>query len=160
MSFLSLMGDHIDLKVGDKTYKLAPLGFAEMAEYLLWYQYKEVEEVEKTTKCFSPAMREKLIKDTYDKYKAKCYKYTDENGEEKTGPLSWETQEVQDSGLTVEGLGYQIYLSLKINHPEINREGVSKIVTLKTFNDLFDKFMQLQGVSPVDISDGEPEPGK
>ncbi len=160
MSFLSLMGEHINLEVGDKTYKLAPLGFAEMAEYLLWYQYKEVEDAEKVTKSLSPEMRQKILKDTYDKCKNKCYKYTDSNGEEKTAPLSWEMQEVQDSSSSVEGLGYQIYLSLKINHPEIKKEDVSKIVTVKTFNDLFDKFMQLQGVSPLDQSDGEPKSGK
>ena len=120
-------------KAGE-TYKLSPLGFREIAEYILAYKYKEVEEAEYATQHLSPESRKIELDKVYEGCKNKKWTYLDENsGEEKTAELSWETPEVQESVNTIWGIQQQLYLALRINHPRITKEKASEIVSLHTY---------------------------
>lgn len=151
MSFLSLVGPGIDIEVNGKTYKISPLSFNEMAEYIQWYQWKEFEEAKLHAKDLPPEMKDRKLEEAYEKCRTKRYTFVeDTTGETKQEPLSWETPEVQESQSTVDGIAYQLYLSLKINHPEIKLSNVSKIVTLQTYKEIFDKILVINGLSPED----------
>jgi len=145
MSFLGLMGPNIEIEYEGKKYKLAPLSFKEVAEYVLWFKYKEVEEAEFATKNFSPELRQEILSETYKRCRDKIWETA--SGEKHN--ISWEMPEVQDSCLTIEGIAQQLYLSLKVNHPEVTKEMCSRIVSLETYsNTILDKLLEVNGMKP------------
>ncbi len=131
---------------GGETFTLSPLGFREIAEYVLAYKFKEVEEAEYAIINFPPDLRKIKLDEAYERCLSKRYIYTDENsGEEKSSELSWETLEVQESCNTIWGIERQLYLSLRIKHPKITKEKVSEIVTLHSYDAIFKKVMVATG---------------
>ncbi len=136
---------HVTDKSGE-TFTLSPLGFREIAEYVLAYKFKEVEEAEYATQGFPPDLRKTKLDEAYERCLAKRWVYTDSNtGEEKSTELSWETLEVQDSCNTIWGIERQLYLSLRIKHSKITKEKVSEIVSLKGYDAIFKKVMVATG---------------
>jgi hypothetical protein len=59
--FISLMGPDVSIEYDGKKYNFGALTFKDMAEYVLWYQYKEVEEAEITTQKLPKNIREKIL---------------------------------------------------------------------------------------------------
>lgn len=154
-SFISLAAPHVSINYEGKEYKLAPLTFKDLADYILWYQFKELRKAEKTTENFPPELRNKILSETYEKCLNK--KYTDSEGKEY--PLSWEMPELQVSLNEVDGIGYQLYLCLKHLNPEITEELADRIVTLETYKGILGKILIVQGLKP-DINDEESQVGE
>ncbi len=147
---------HVTDKSGE-TFTLSPLGFREIAEYVLAYKFKEVEEVGYVVQNFPPDLCKVKLDEAFERCLAKKCVYTDENsGEEKSSELSWETLEVQDSCNTIWGIERQLYLSLRIKHPKITKEKVSEIVSLKGYDAIFKKVMVATGFfSEKEINEGD-----
>lgn len=155
MSFLSVMAPDTEIEYDKKTYKLGALTFRDIAEYVLWYQYKEIEEQEIATKCLPQHIRDKILEETHEKCKNKRWIIKDESTGDtiSTNFLSWETPEVQQSTSTIEGIRQQCYLSLRVNHPEIRRELADRIVTPLTFNKILEKILAAQGLLKEQLGD-------
>jgi hypothetical protein len=148
MSFLGLASPLNSIEYKGKTYYISALTFKEMAEYVLWYQYLELEKQEIVTRNLPPELREEILRDTHKACKYKVWKYTDEKGAEKEAPLSWETPEIQDSCNTLEGIQQQIYLAIRIKHPEVTKELIGEIVTLENYNYHLNKLLTAMGWTP------------
>lgn len=161
-SFVSLMGPDVEIKYEDKTYRLGAITFKDMAEYVLWYQYKEVEETEIVTTKLPKNIREDLIKQAYERCRNKRWIVKDENTGDivKENFLSWETPEVQESANTLDGIAFQCYLSLRVNHPEITRELANRICTPVTMDRVMAKILQAQGLTKEKIHSGEDNLGE
>lgn len=148
MSFISMIGPDLEIisDAGER-YTLSAFSFTEMAEYVLWYQFLDVENVIATTKDYPKEVRDRLIYEAHERCRNKSYKYLDAvTGEEKEAAISWENAEVQESCMTVEGIAQQLYLSLKINHPNLKKADVSKIVTLASYKEVLDKILIINGL--------------
>jgi hypothetical protein len=151
MTFIGLVSPKVPLNAiphEGKLYYLSPLTFKEMAEYVLWYQYSELEKQEIVTRNLPQEVRNKILADTHTECKNKVWEYEDEHGAKKQVPLSWETPEVQQSCNTLEGIQEQLYLGLRVNHPDITKEQVCKIVTLENYSKMLDKILTAMGISP------------
>jgi hypothetical protein len=162
-SFISLMGTDVEVVYGDKTYKLAPLRFKEVAEYLLWYQYRELEVAKETTKNLPEELKRDILRATHEECKNKRWVIKDtETGDiVKETFLSWETPEVQESLNTPSGISQQVYLALKINHPEMTLDLANRICQLETYEKILNKVHEALGLTPEKIiTAGETLPGE
>jgi hypothetical protein len=146
MSFIGLSAPVNLIEYQGTYYKLAPLSFKEMAEYVLWYQYSELERQQIVTKPLPSDVRDRILLETHEKCRNKVWRYTDEHGANKEAPLSWETPVVQESCNTLEGIREQIYLSLKVNHPEMTKDLACKIVTIENYQNLLNRLMTAMGI--------------
>lgn len=148
MSFIGLAAPPNVIVHNGKQYYLSPLSFKEMAEYVLWYQYSEVEKQEIITKNLPREVRNNILERTHEECRKKVWRYEDDKGATKEVPLSWETPEVQASVNTLEGIQQQLYLSLKVKHPEITKEDACRIVTLDNYAKMLDKMLTAMGMVP------------
>jgi hypothetical protein len=148
MSFMGLASPLNVIIHEGKQYFLSPLSFKEMAEFVLWYQYSELEKQEIVTKILPEEVRNQVLKETHESCRTKVWKYVDEHGANREAPLSWETPEVQASCNTLEGIQQQIYLSLRIKHPELTKAQVNKIVTFESYNAMLNKLLSAMGMIP------------
>jgi hypothetical protein len=89
--FISLMGPDVSIEYDGKKYNFGALTFKDMAEYVLWYQYKEVEEAEITTQKLPKNIREKILEETYERCRNKRWIVKDERTGEvvKEQFISW-----------------------------------------------------------------------
>ncbi len=150
MSFLALAKIDIEIESDGKKYKLGALSFKELAEYVLWYQYKDLEDAKVTTKDLPDDLRNKILEETFNKCKTKRYEYF-ENGEKKSGPLSWEIPEIQESMSTCEGIAQQFFLSARIHHPNITKQEISKIVNLANYKEILNKLYEVNGMGASEV---------
>ncbi len=148
MSFIGLAGPLNVIIHEGKQYFFSPLTFKEMAEYVLWYQYSELEKQEIVTRNLPQELRNDILAKTHEECRRKVWKYIDEHGAERDKPLSWESPEVQESCNTLEGIQQQSYLSLRIKHPELTKEKTCEIVTLENYSKMLDKMLAAMGMLP------------
>jgi hypothetical protein len=151
------MKSDIEISFENKTYKLGPLTFKDLAEYVLWYQYKELEDALIITKDLPDELRLSILKETHERCRTKRWILKDENTGDivKETFLSWETPEVQQSTETPDGIAQQCYLSLRVNHPDITKELAWRICQPKVINEILDKILQAQGLSREKILTAE-----
>lgn len=147
-TFISLAAPHVEIKYKEKVYKLCALTFKDFAEYVLWYQFKELRDAEYATKNLDDSIKEPILKEAYSNCVKKCFIWKDEHGVDQKAPLSWEQSEVQESLNSVEGIAYQLFLSLRHNHPDVTEQLADEIVTLQTYQQILGKILIVQGLSP------------
>lgn len=141
-----------------KEYRLSPLGFKEISEYVLAYKYKEVEEAKFATKDFTPTARQQEIDKVYAECKAKRWTYMDkDSGEEKVTELSWEAPEVQESCNSIWGISEQLYLAIRMNHARITREQASALINLHSYSLILNKLMVVNGFTEEESTGEEDE---
>lgn len=140
MDFATLFGHFKQIKDRSGTeWKLAVIGLGELAEYITWYRYRPLREAEAATK-FLPedARREELLK---------VYK------ECKEQVLSPEMGTVISDMQLPDGMNYLLYLSLKINYPNIKERDISKIFDISNQQEIFDNIEFIVGIG--EKSEGE-----
>lgn len=125
MDFSTLFGNFKYIKdTSGKEWTLAVIGLAELAEYIRWYRYAPLREAELATKLLpEDARREELIK---------VYK------ECKEAEISPEMTTVIKDMQHPAGMNYLLYLSLKINYPNIKETEISKIFDISNQDDIFE----------------------
>lgn len=155
-TFISLAAPHVIIKYNNKDYKLSALTFKDFADYILWYQFTELRAAKIQTKDFPPELRNKILEETYQKCINK--RYIDAEG--KPHHLSWELPEIQESLNTIEGIAYQLYLSLRREQPEVTEEIADEIVTLQTYSEILGKILIVQGLEPDKDKDKESSEGE
>lgn len=135
MLFAQLTGPYTEFEgVDGKTYRLSPIGFKESAEYLIWLQFKPWELFKATCKGLPPEDVKEMGKSIYKE----CF-------ERK---LSITSKEVLESFSTLDGIAEQIYLSLRMCHPELSRNDISKIVTPGNYEEIMNKLDIISGMVP------------
>lgn len=163
MSFVSLVGTDVEIEYDSKKYKLGALTFKEIAEYLIWYQYRELEIAKETTKGLPDDLKKDILLKTHEECKNKRWIIKDETTGEivKETFLSYECPEIQESLNTPVGIMYQAYLALKINHPDMTLDLSNKICSLKTTADVLSKLNEAAGLVAEKIqSAGDKLPGE
>lgn len=153
-TFISLAAPFITIKYEGKDYKLSALTFRDFADYILWYQFAELRAAKIQVADFPPEIKNKILEEAYNKCVNK--KYIDAEG--KSHPLSWELPEIQESLNSLEGIAYQLYLSLRREHPEVTEKIADEICTLQTYQDILGKILIVQGIKPdedKESSEGE-----
>lgn len=136
--FISIVGPNTEFTGADgRTYLLSPLGFGEIAEYLLWYKYKEYTDF-KTVMVetpLSPALKlteeERIFRECQAKNPAP------------------EDIEVAKSYLTPAGMEMQLYLSLRTSYPGFKREDLTKIINHSNLAHAFKKLEDITGIFPA-----------
>jgi len=160
MSFVGVMFPDIDVEFEGKIYKFSPLNFKLIAEYIIWYQYRDLEIAKETTKGLPESLRNKILEETYERCRNKKWVEKDDNDIvvfEK--PFAYDTPEILKSFNTPEGIAQQAYLSLKGNHPEITHDLANRICKLKTYEEILGKISLASGLTPDDIK-GESNPNQ
>lgn len=160
MSFVGIMFPDIEVEYQDKRYTFSPLNFKLIAEYIIWYQYRELDIAKETTKGLPESLRNKILEETYERCRAKKWIEKDENGTvifEK--PFAYDTPEILKSFDTPEGIAQQAYLCLKNNHPEMTYDLANRICKLATYEEIVNKIKTASGLTPDDNM-GESSPNQ
>lgn len=141
MDFTTLFGEHkIITDTNGKEWKLAILGLGELAEYVTWYKYMPLREAELATKLLPEDVRKEELRLVYKECKEK--------------EVNIEDSSISEGMQTPAGLNYLLFLSLRMNHPEIKQSDVSKIFNLKNQETIDDYSMYVIGVEKP--QEGEP----
>ena len=152
MSFVGVMSPNVEIEFEGKKYKFGAVGFKELAEYVIWYQYRELEIQKQVTKDLPQNLRDKILEETHQKCRDKRWIEKDEEGNiifERL--LQWDTPEIQQSLNTIEGIAQQAYLALRINHPEITYDLANRICKLTTYEEIASKLLLASGLTPDEV---------
>lgn len=142
--FISIVGPDTEFVGADgKTYRLSPLGFGEIAEYILWYQYKEYTD-------FKAVMEQApLSPDLRSQQELEVFKRCQEK------KLAPESRELIESYTTNDGIEMQLYLSLRASNPKFKRSDLSKIINQTNLLSTFKKLEAITGIFPVQEANKE-----
>lgn len=109
--FAALCKPEIPFEGADgKEYTLSPLGFKEIAEFCIWFQFKE----------YNQAKQLGVDKDKLNEIYEKC----------KNDPVSFEEERVLKAVIFPDGISKVLYYSLRIKHPNLKEADVSKIINM------------------------------
>lgn len=161
MSFIGVMSPDVEIEFENKKYKFSALNFKTIAEYVIWYQYRELEIQKQVTKDLPVELRDKILVETHKKCQEYRWIIKDTETGEITGeyPLAWDCPEVQQSIRTPEGIAQQAYLSLKNNHPDMTYDLANRICQIKTIDEVLNKITLASGLTPDEIP-GETHPNQ
>ena len=136
MKFVSVKGPNLIVKGFDnQEYKVSPISLTEWDEYALWYSFKEYEDAKKL----------KVDKEKLNSIYDKCL----DNAKSVDHP------DVQESLSTPAGLAHIVYLGARINHLDIKKENISKVITMKNYKEILDKFFLILGMETESEEESE-----
>ena len=136
MSFVSYVGPDAEIDAPNgKKYMMSPLSFKELGEFCVWVKFLDYEEAKQI------GLDSDELAKAYDKCK-------------KTKTPSISDEVVLEEFRSFRGIAKQLYLSLRINHPDITFAVISKIINMKNMTEISTIIDIINGVEPG--TDGEP----
>lgn len=170
MTFIKISGACYEFKgVNGKTYKLAPLGLKELGEFVLWCKFYPMKEVFEEAKYIdNREKREEFIDKKRQEIANRKERINIKTGESisqdvdiTNNPDIVETDISLDSPSVMKlvsspiGMAKLIYLSLRINQPELDEGEISKIVNINNIKETKDAVDLISGLTLDTDSLGE-----
>jgi len=162
MKYLEIFDTGYEFKGKDgKNYKLASLSLLEFSKFVRWVQYKpyrdaldgELPEIkcdEILEECKRGKVIERVLPDGW--IEDEDLEVADEDLVEKEFDIAITSSVVKQMMLDPEGILKIIFISLTINHPEVNEKNAGKIIGFKEFAELQDELFRRIS-SDVDIDE-------
>lgn len=120
----------------DITYEFSPLTLGNLADFCLWFQYKELHDFKYNASQYLDAdIRKEMQKELYKKCASKTYKLDD--------------PEIAASMMTCEGIIQQLCLSLKRKHPDMTYDKVQEIIPIDDLNHVIKNVYRISGLGPA-----------
>ena len=133
VDFTTLFGEYRIVPDSEgRELKLAILGLGELAEFTTWYKYLPLREAEIATKLLPEDVRKEELRQVYKECRER--------------DLNIEDKSISEGMQTPAGLAYLLFLSLRMNYPDIKEKDVSKIFNLKNQEVIDDYSMYVIGV--------------
>lgn len=98
-------------------YKLSPLNFSQLNEYILWYKFKEYNEAKQLG-----IIDRDLLKTIYERCASKDFSFT--------------SPELIASMISPEGCKQLIFLMVKKNHPNVTQSDIDNIIDVLNYEDI------------------------
>lgn len=137
MSFTKTVAPSTYIEDDDgKKYEVPTLGFKQLGEYCLWYQYKEYSDAKKIG-----VTDQGHLKEIYERCRLK--------------PYSFDSLEILQSMVSIEGIRKLTYLAIRQNDKSFEESSLDTIINLVNCNDIVRTVMSQTGLTPVTKEDEE-----
>lgn len=124
--FIELTNPVLDIKIGEKEFKLSPLGMKQWGQYCLWFKFKAYKEAKLI------GVDEKHLREIFATCNVLNYQL--------------DSPEIRTSLSDPTCLVYFLYLAATVNDPRINEHEFCSLINHNSLSDILDPLLGLMGL--------------